>query len=515
MKILKNLPYLLLLIVIFIACKSSTVNIIDDRKIEFTFLQLNDVYEIAPIQGGTLGGMARVETVHKELLKENNNTLLFMAGDFLNPSLLGALKLDGERIAGKHMIDVMNSMNFDLVAFGNHEFDLKQESLQKRLNESSFPWITGNTKLRSNGKVMSFYKETSYGKSAISPTYIFHLEDTDGTKIKIGFISICIPSNPKQYVEYSDMFDQAKTTYNSIKNNVDVVFGLTHAEITHDKKIAALLPNIPLIMGGHEHENMSIPVGNSVITKADANAKTVYIHRISFDKQTKETIIKSELREINNSIKADEQVGAVVEKWQQVLKTKIKEIVSNPEEIIYTTKKPLDGRDKSVRSKQTNLGQIITKSMSFSYNDEVDCAIVNGGSIRIDDELEGAISPIDIFRVLPFGGSVIRVEIKGFLLKRVLDYGLLAKGTGAYLQYFNARKVDYKWQIEGKELNLDKIYKVAFSDYLLKGLDIPFLSNKNKEVFSIYQPKEKELAFDIRLAVLEYLKFITKKNIDN
>ena len=52
----------------------------DDNKIDFTFLQLNDVYEIAPIQGGEFGGMARVETVHKDVLKENPNTMLFMAG---------------------------------------------------------------------------------------------------------------------------------------------------------------------------------------------------------------------------------------------------------------------------------------------------------------------------------------------------------------------------------------------------------------------------------------------------
>ena len=118
----------------------------DDQKIDFTLLQLNDVYEIAPIQGGEFGGMARVETVHQDLLKENKNTLLVMAGDFLNPSLLGTLKVDGERLRGKQMVSVMNAMNFDLVAFGNHEFDVPQKDLQKRLNESNFPWISANVK---------------------------------------------------------------------------------------------------------------------------------------------------------------------------------------------------------------------------------------------------------------------------------------------------------------------------------------------------------------------------------
>jgi 5'-nucleotidase, C-terminal domain. len=71
--------------------------------------------------------------------------------------------------------------------------------------------------------------------------------------------------------------------------------------------------------------------------------------------------------------------------------------------------------------------------MVFAYGDATDGALVNGGSIRLDDQLIGAITPIDIFRVLPYGGSIINVTLKGRLLKRVLDYGVLAKGTGAYL----------------------------------------------------------------------------------
>jgi 2',3'-cyclic-nucleotide 2'-phosphodiesterase (5'-nucleotidase family) len=258
-------------------------------------------------------------------------------------------------------------------------------------------------------------------------------------------------------------------------------------------------------MGGHEHTNSLDTIGNVLISKADANAKTAYIHRISFDKKTKKTTIKSELKQINSSIKSDEKVAEIVRKWQAILTLKIKEVISNPDEVIYTAETPLDGRDASVRSIQTNLGEMITKSMSFSFDDKVDCALVNGGSIRIDDQLVGDINAVDIFRVLPYGGAILKVEIEGRLLKRVLDYGVLAAGTGAYLQRFNAEKVEEKWMIKNKELNLKKTYIVAFSDYLLKGFDIPFLSSENKEVLSVYKPTKNELAFDIRKAVISYL----------
>jgi 5'-nucleotidase/UDP-sugar diphosphatase len=499
MKITKSLLYILS-IILFFSCKQ------EDGKIDFTFLQINDVYEIAPIQGGQFGGMARVETVHQELLKENKNSMLFMAGDFLNPSLIGTLKIDGERVRGKQMIDVMNAMNFDLVAFGNHEFDIPQKDLQKRLNESNFPWISSNVKLKTKEKSDLFYKEKEGRQIPLEETFIKEFSDEDGTTLKVGFISVCIPSNPKEFVAYGNMFVKARASYAAIKDSVDVVFGLTHVKIANDKRIAKLIPNLPLIMGGHEHTNSYHKIGNVIITKADANAKTAYIHRISFDKKTKKAIVTSELREINSSIKSDEKVDKIVKKWQTILSSKIKEIIANPDEVIYTAKIPLDGRDTPIRSIQTNLGEIITKSMSFAFDDSVDCALLNGGSIRIDDQLSGAINAVDIFRVLPYGGAILKVEIKGRLLKQVLDYGILAKGTGAYLQRFNAEKVGEKWIIKNKELNIKKTYTVAFSDYLLKGFDIPFLSSENKEVFAVYKPAIDELAFDIRKAVVAYLK---------
>ena len=76
----------------------------DDGIISFTFLQLNDVYEIAPLEGGKVGGLARVAQIRNQLMSENPNTLTFMAGDFLNPSLLGTMRQNGERIRGREVV---------------------------------------------------------------------------------------------------------------------------------------------------------------------------------------------------------------------------------------------------------------------------------------------------------------------------------------------------------------------------------------------------------------------------
>ena len=503
---MKN-SFLFILFILLFSCNK------DDHKIKINFLQLNDVYEIAPLEGGKVGGMARVETIHKNLLQENPNTFMVMAGDFLNPSLIGTIKVDGERVRGKQMIEVMNAMNFDLVGFGNHEFDLKYKDLQKRLNEANFNWISTNAKHRLDStKVVPFYSKEQENKTNIPTTFIKEFKDADGTTVKIGFIAPTINSNPKDYVDYGDFYEASKLTYKQLKDKVDVVIGLTHLQQNQDEMVLKMLPEIPLIMGGHEHTNRLVPVGKSKIAKADANARTVYLHRLTYDTNTKKLDIKSELIPVNDKVKQDKEVARIVQKWVNLLDDKIKTYIKNPNEIIFTANEPLDGRDTPIRSIQTNLGKIIARAMAYGYDDKVDAALVNGGSIRIDDELEGAITAIDIFRVLPYGGSVLKVKLKGDLLEKVLQYGKLKAGNGAYLQRYNATfdKDKKQWLIAGKPIQKNKVYTVAFSDYLLKGYDIPFLKPNNKGIIEIYKPKENEMSSDIRKSVISYLR-IQKK----
>ncbi|MEM9022155.1 MAG: hypothetical protein AAGB22_00340, partial [Bacteroidota bacterium] len=48
--------------------------------VEFIVLQLNDVYEIAPLENGQAGGMARVATLRNQLLAENPRVITVLSG---------------------------------------------------------------------------------------------------------------------------------------------------------------------------------------------------------------------------------------------------------------------------------------------------------------------------------------------------------------------------------------------------------------------------------------------------
>ena len=502
-----------LIILVLISCKSQkeTTDVLkDDSMITLKFVQLNDVYEIAPLSGGKYGGMARVAYVTDSIRKSHPNTYLVMAGDFLNPSLLGTIKVDGERIRGRQMIEVMNAMDFSLVTFGNHEFDLDEEGLQKRLDESNFQWISSNVRQRKELANVPFSMTRGIGNIKVPDLYNLTVSDTDGTTVNIGFFSVTLDSNPKDYVWYGDIYSETERAYNELKSNSEVIIGLTHVKLEDDQEFARRFQDIDLIMGGHEHNNMIYEIGNTVVAKADANAKSIYVHTIIYNKMTGETKTESVLFPIDEEIPSDPEVEQIVSKWNLILENEIREVIPNPYEIIYYADPPLDGTDSANRGVQTNMGDIITAAMAFSYDDEVEGAIVNGGSIRLDDMLAGEVTSIDVFRVLPFGGSALKVDLTGELLKEILDFGKSKGGTGAYLQRHNiSESADGGWLIKGEPLVEGKrYYTVAISDFLLKGYDIPFLTPDNQGILKIYTPSENEIANDLRKAVILYLKSI-------
>jgi 2',3'-cyclic-nucleotide 2'-phosphodiesterase (5'-nucleotidase family) len=105
---------LTLVVLIFTSCTAIKQNGRDNGKIDVNFVQINDVYEIAPLSGGKEGGMARVASLKKKYLEQNPNTYLVIAGDFLSPSVYNSLLHEGKLIRGKQMVDALNVAGTDL-----------------------------------------------------------------------------------------------------------------------------------------------------------------------------------------------------------------------------------------------------------------------------------------------------------------------------------------------------------------------------------------------------------------
>lgn len=511
---MKKISILLLSILIFSSCRTAlqfSGKGKDSAPLSVTFLQINDFYEIAPVDQGNSGGAARIASLRKKLLAENSNTYTLLAGDFLSPSLIGTLKVDGDRVKGRQMVEALNLAGLDLAAFGNHEFDIDEAALQKRINESDFDWVATNVLQKNAGGSAAFFKEKNGIKQAIPRHKIIRIGNQKGDSLRIGIISPCINSNKASYVVYEDPVRTTGEEIAKIKGQVELIVLLSHLTKEEDLDLARKFPEIRLIMGGHEHDHMKLTAGNAVLTKADANARSAFVHKITYDPRRKQSSIGSDLVFLDKTIPLDSEVSALVQKWKAIENRIMREMGFDPDEVLQTLGSSLDAREQTIRNVPAPFCQMICRAMSRS-SDGIDCSIMNSGSVRVDDEFKGSLSQYDIIRSLPYGGSVVKVKMKGKLLLEVLDAGWKNKGRGGFLQWDRIdRTQDNRWTLAGAPVDPQKVYSVCLTEYLIKGLEqgLDFLKPTNPDILAVEEPdpkNERDLRRDIRLVVVDYLK---------
>lgn len=498
-----------IVLTLFISCRSGRSVNGDDGKIDITFVQVNDVYEIAPLEGGKVGGMARLATLKKQELQKNPNTFLVMSGDFVSPSVYGSLSYNGKKIRGAQMIDAMNAAGFDLVGFGNHEFDITEKELQERIDESRSQWIASNAFHVVNKKTEPF-KNTAT-KEFIPMYYIRTIKDADGTSVKVGFISVVLPSNPAEYVLYTDPVSSAIQTYTLIKDSCDAVVAITHQAIADDKRLADSLPKLAAILGGHEHDMRFAKENGVYITKAHANAKSAYVVKLHINKKKHTIKTEPELVYLDEKFSFDSGTDAVVQKWTKIANDNYASSGFNATALVPYNGEPLEGRETYIRKQPTNLSQIIANAMLFAAP-QADASLYNSGSIRLDDVLNPPITQYDILRTLPFGGGLRELDIKGDLLIQTLEAGLKNKGIGGWLQYANIsyNEANKTWSLKDQPIDPNKVYRIVTSDFLITGKEtnLGFFNEKNPGVVKMYPARTAvgDPQSDVRLAVIKYLE---------
>ena len=457
-----------------------------------TLVHFNDVYEIDGLEGGRIGGLARAARAIAGWRRSATPVITTLGGDFLSPSAIGAARVDGEALAGRQMVDVLNACGLDWATLGNHEFDVSEAQFRARMKESAFGIVSSNV-TETNGLPFAGIRN-----SAVVTV------QSGGRPIRLGLIGLTIDANKKPWVAYQPVVPAARAAVAELAGKVDAIVALTHLTLAGDADVVTAVPEIDLVLGGHEHDNWLMRRGPhfTPVIKADANVRSLAIVTLTFGAAGTRPAVESRLQFLDASVTPEPSVQARVSRWMTTAFDGFRRDGFVPEAAVATSTEMLDGRESTVRNRPARLTEIIANAMAREAGAEV--GILNGGSIRIDDELApGVLTQYDIIRVLPFGGRVVRATLDGALLTRVLDTGLGNQGTGGYL-HTNTGVVRRSsgWFINEVAVDPARRYTVGIYDFLLTGAEINlgFLTRTDPRVQDVQDLR------DVRLAVIDELK---------
>ncbi|MEW6060297.1 MAG: 5'-nucleotidase C-terminal domain-containing protein [Bacteroidota bacterium] len=461
-------------------------------------LHLNDTHSnILPIgpkddqMKGTLGGAARAATLINQTRMQSANVLTLHAGD----SFIGDPVFNGTVGAGE--LSVLLSMGIDAMAIGNHEFDLGPGMLYHACDtvfqSARFPLLSANLILDA--------PDVQPLKQYIQP----YLVKQYGT-ITVGIFGLLTPStnllsNPAPAVVDTLILETAAAMVDTLSSQgCDLIICLSHLGFGIDQAVAAYVPGIHLIIGGHDHKKFEQPVPISNIS-----GDTTYVVQTDgfYLQLGKITVIKEsntvrlagyELIQVDSTIAEDVQTAMMIDVMKNSVEGIFGPLYSNP--IGYAAEQfdevatNLTGNGP----KDTPIGNLVTDAYREIF--KTDIAIEAGGSTA-QPLYKGAIVAADLFRVVGYGFNehnylgfrMATFKMSGMALMYGLEFGLssieaddefLIQASGLTYTYNPNNPAGSRVTevlIGGQPLDLMKEYTVVsneFTPLVMDQLEIPY-----------------------------------------
>lgn len=434
-------------------------------------------------------GYAKMATLINQWREENENFLLLDAGDTFQGTIFV------NQFQGESILPILNKLDYDVMAAGNHEFDFGYKQLLKLKEQLDYPMISANV-----------FKPD--GTELLIPV---HYQEVAGKKYAfVGFVAEDTPvlTHPDNVegLTFKSPVTVAKTLIPKVQEEVDHVVVVSHVGLTVDREIAAAVDGIDLIVGGHSHTPVDKPeyVNGTYIVQDWEYGKS--LGRADLYYYNDELVgFTGGLKEYDASVKADPEIAKMVEEITAQVDEKMKEVISS-------TDQKLVGDRQFIRSQETNLGNLITDAMYQKTQGiaghEADVVLTNSGGIRADIN-EGEITKLDLYNVLPFGNTLTTFDVTGAELKAALENGVskISEGAGRFPQISG---MSFKYDVTkpagervtevlvgGEALDEGATYKLATNSFVAAGGD-GYAMFKDKDAFNT--------GYTVYDVVEEYLK---------
>jgi len=387
----------------------------------------------ADAAGECFGGVARLKTAidAKRAELDGQNVVLLDAGDQFQGSLFYT-QYRSEIIA-----EFANDLGIELMAVGNHEFDDGPEELAKLLDAAEFPIISGNTNVENEPLLAG----------RIPGTFVMDFGDE-----KVGFVSALAEdtdetSSPGENVEFEDTFTSLRAQVDALEAaGVNKIIALTHVGYTQDLEIAANVPGIDVVVGGHSHTLLSntdenaagpyptlveAPVGGAEVPVVTAYSYGKYLGDLVVTWDDEGNVVSAEGAPmlLDASVTPDEGYVARLAELEEPIQDLMAEVIG-------TATAAIDGSRETCRAVECSMGNLVADAMLDRVAEQgVTIAIQNGGGLRASIDA-GEITMGEALTVLPFSNTLATVQLSGADVIDALENGVsdVENGAGRFPQ---------------------------------------------------------------------------------
>lgn len=430
-------------------------------------------------------------TAVNELRSQKKNSLLLNAGDVFSGTLYFRQYL------GLADLYFMNQLGFDAMTLGNHEFDKDSATLASFIKQAKFPIVSANVNMTDDADLGPLFNQSIGGTDEQGEIFPAIIKQVDGEKV--GIIGLTTEdteflANPSDKIVFENAVEKANETVELLEaQGVNKIIALSHLGYQPDLGLAEKVDGIDVIVGGHSHTKLDSPVivekeEPTLIVQANEYLKYLGVLDVTFDENGVMADYAGELKGLDGYIE-DPAAKAKVEEYKAPL-TELQKLV-----VGHTTVE-LNGVRDDVRSKETNLGNLITDGMVAKANEFLPTyiAMQNGGGIRASID-GGDITLGEVLTVLPFGNNLVTLDLTGEEILAALEHSVSAPGAGGFMQvsglrfkYDPAKPVGERvWYVEAltaggfEELQLEKTYRVATNAFTADGGDGYSMFKKAKD----------------------------------
>lgn len=441
-------------------------------------MSANDTHsQIEPASDGKSGVLRRL-AAYDQARRENKNVLVVHAGDAVQGTNYFSL------YGGKVEYSLLDSLHYDIVVLGNHEFDNGIDSLAYYYK---------------NVKATKLSTNYDFSDTKLAGEFQPWVIKTYGDK-RVGFIGLNV--NPVGMVadgnfkglRYLNPMDVADATAKYLKEIQKVDYAVMISHIGYD----SMDPNEPndsllvtkshyidFVIGGHSHTVLKPGSQFSNVLNADGKVVVIgqngksgkYVGKYDLDLETGEVIYS--LVDIDSKLDAAASQYTSLQSWLAPFKHGVDSLMNNPV-------------GQSVRfmkndswAAQNWICDAVMQIIPKLTKQRAQFAIMNKGGIRVDMP-KGVVTEGLLGSMFPFDNRFVVLEMPGTELLESIKL-MCGRGGDAVSRElratFNDKGEMTSASLNGKKIDPKKTYIVATIDYLANGGDYMEPMTRCKRLF--------------------------------